>query len=145
MPASNWEKSSLTSMSRPRPVTLLTAGVLTFSVLQFAGLAAWFTLPDLPASIPMGYLFFKNLLWGSIGLIAAMALFFRRSWAPRFTCIAAIAFTAWMWIDRLLLQRSDYARSSFAFTFGAVTLSFLILIWILSRPSVQQYYEEHDE
>jgi len=124
---------------------LLAAGVLTFSVIQIAGLAAWFALPDLPASIPIGYLFFKNSLWGCIGLIAAIALLIRRSWAPRFTCIATFAFGAWMWVDRLLLQRSDYARSSFVYNFGAMTLSFLLLVWILSRPTVRQYYEEQNE
>jgi len=113
--------------------------------MQFAGLTAWFTLPDLPTSVPKGYLFLKNGFWGSAGLITAMALFFRRSWAPKLTYIGAIAYSAWLGIDRLLLQRSDYARSSFPFTFGAMTLCFLIMIWILSRSSVRQYYEEQNE
>ncbi|MCK4741317.1 MAG: hypothetical protein KAS80_03445 [Anaerolineales bacterium] len=135
----------MTSKNRPRPVTWLAVGVLTFSVMQFAGLTAWFTLPDLPTSVPKGYLFMKNGFWGSVGLIAAMALFFGRNWAPKLTYIGAIAYAAWLWIDRLLLQRSDYASSSFPFTFGAMTLCFLIVIWILSRPSVHQYYEEQNE
>lgn len=113
--------------------------------MQFAGLTAWFTLPDLPASVPKSYLFLKNSFWGGVGLIAAMALFFRRIWAPKLTYIGAIAYAIWLWIDRLLLQRSDYAGSSFPFTFGAMTLCFLITIWILSRPSVRQYYEEQNE
>ncbi len=113
--------------------------------MQFAGLTAWFTLPDLPASVPEGYLLLKNGLWGSASLAAAMALFFRRSWAPKLMFIGAIVYAAWLWIDRLLLQRSDYARSSFPFTFGAMTLCFLIVIWILSRSSVRQYYEEQNE
>lgn len=139
---SSWEKSSLTSKNRPRPVTWLAAGVLTFSVMQFAGLTAWFTLPDIPISVPKGYLLLKNSFWGSVGLIAAVAIFFRCSWAPKFTYIGAIAYAAWMGIDRLLLQRSEFAKSSFPFTFGVITLCFLIVILILSRPSVRQYYEE---
>lgn len=114
-------------------------------MMQFAGLVAWFTLPDLPASVPEGYLFLKNGFWGSVGLIAAMALFFHRSWAPKLTYIGAIAYAIWLWIDRLLLQRSNYASSSFPFTFGAMTLCFLIVVLILSRPSVRQYYEEQNE
>ncbi|MGB2896785.1 MAG: hypothetical protein WBB65_11555 [Anaerolineales bacterium] len=135
----------MTSKNRPRSVTWLAAGVLTFSVMQFAGLVAWFTLPDLPANVPKGYLLLKNGLWGSASLVAAMALFFRRNWAPKLMCTGAIVYGAWLWIDRLLLQRSDYARSSFPFTFGAMTLCFLIVIWILSRSSVRQYYEEQNE
>jgi hypothetical protein len=119
--------------------------VLTFSVIQFAGLTAWFTLPDLPASVPKGYLFLKNGFWGSVSLICAMALFFRRLWAPKLMYIGAIAYAAWLWVDRLLLQRSDYASSSFPFTFGAMSLCFLIVIWILSRPLVRTYYEEQNE
>jgi hypothetical protein len=119
--------------------------VLTFSVIQFAGLTAWFTLPDLPISVPKGYLLLKNGFWGSVGLIAAMALFFRCSWAPKLTYIGAIAYAVWLWIDRSLLQQSDFANSSFPFTFGVMTLCFLIVIWILSRPSVRQYYEEQNE
>jgi len=87
----------------------------------------------------------KNGFWGSVGLIAAMALFFRCSWAPKLTYIGAIAYASWLGIDRLLLQRSDFSRSSFPFTFGIMTLCFLIVIWILSRPSVRQYYEEQNE
>jgi len=113
--------------------------------MQFAGLTAWFTLPDVPITVPKGYLFLKNGFWGSAGLIAAMALFFRRSWAPKLTYIGAIAYAAWLWIDRLLLQRSSFASSSFPFTFGAMTLCFLIVILILSRPSVRQYYEEQNK
>ncbi len=113
--------------------------------MQFVGLAAWFTLPDIPISVPKGYLLLKNVLWGSVGLIAATALFFRCSWAPKLTYIGAIAYAAWLWIDRLLLQQSDFASSSFPFTFGAMTLCFLIVVWILSRPSVRQYYEEQNE
>jgi hypothetical protein len=87
----------------------------------------------------------KNGFWGSVGLIAAMALFFRCSWAPKLTYIGAIAYAVWLWIDRSLLQQSDFANSSFPFTFGVMTLCFLIVIWILSRPSVRQYYEEQNE
>ncbi|MBE9479511.1 MAG: hypothetical protein IMY80_06050 [Chloroflexi bacterium] len=111
-------------------------------MMQFAGLTAWVTLPDIPISVPKSYLLLKNVLWGSVSLIAAVALFFRCRWAPKLTYIGAIAYAVWLWIDRLLLQRSDFASSSFPFTFGAMTLCFLIVIWILSRPSVRQYYEE---
>jgi hypothetical protein len=113
--------------------------------MQFSGLTAWFTLPDLPASVPKGYLFVKSGFWGCVGLIAAMALFFRCSWAPKLTYIGATAYAVWLWIDRLLLQRSSFASSSFPFTFGAMTLCFLIVILILSRPSVRQYYEEQNK
>ncbi|MES0338743.1 MAG: hypothetical protein ABUK16_01965 [Anaerolineales bacterium] len=132
----------MTSKSRPRPVTWLAAGVLTFSVMQLAGITAWVTLPDIPISVPKGYLLLKNGFWGSVGLIAAVALFFRCSWAPKLTYIGAIAYAGWLGIDRLLLQRSEFAKSSFPFTFGVITLCSLIVIWILSRPSVRQYYEE---
>ena len=110
--------------------------------MQFIGLTAWFTLPDIPISVPKGYLLLKNGFWGSVGLIAAVALFFRCSWAPKLTYIGAIAYAGWLGIDRLLLQRSEFAKSSFPFTFGVITLCSLIVIWILSRPSVRQYYEE---
>lgn len=110
--------------------------------MQFVGIAAWFTLPDIPISVPKGYLLLKNVFWGSVSLIAAVALFIRCSWAPKLTYIGAIAYAAWLAIDHLLFQRSDFASSSFPFTFGAMTLCFLIVIWVLTRPSVRRYYEE---
>jgi len=144
-PGSNLEKSSLISKNRPRLVTWLAAGVLTFSVMHIAGFTVWFALPDLPISVPKSYLFLKNGFWGSVGLTCAVALFFGHSCAPKLTYFGAVAYAAWLSIDRLLLQQSDYATSSFPFAIGAVTLCLLLAIWILSRPSVRQYYEEQNE
>ena len=130
------------SNRRPGLLTVLCLVLLAFSVIHFAGLVASFRLPELSLPFPDWYLLLRNGLWGLSGLIAAGGLFFSRSWAPSFTQWAGFAFGLWYWSDRLLLARSDYAKRSWPAAAGLTLLAVLWLLWILKRPSIQDFFWE---
>jgi len=132
----------LPSNHRPGLLTVLCLVLLAFSVIHFAGLVASFRLPELSLPFPDWYLLLRNGLWGLSGLIAAGGLFFSRSWAPSFTQWAGLAFVLWYWCDRLLLARSDYAKRSWPAAVVVTLLAVLWLLWILKRPSIQDFFRE---
>ena len=132
----------MSSNRRPWLLTILCLALLAFSVIHVAGLVASFRLPELSLPFPDWYLLLRNGLWGLSGLIAAGGLFFSRSWALSFTQWAGVAFAIWYWSDRLLLARSDYAKRSWPAAAAVTLLAGLWLLWILKRPSIQDYFRE---
>ena len=132
----------LPSKRRPRLLTALCLVLLAFSVIHVAGFVASFRLPELSLPFPDWYLLLRNGLWGLSGLIAAGGLFFSRSWAPSFTQWAGLAFVIWYWSDRLLLARSDYAKRSWPAAATITLLVGLCILWILKRPSIQDFFRE---
>ena len=130
------------SNHRPGLLIVLCFVLLAFSVIHLAGLAASFRLPELSLPFPDWYLLLRNGLWGLGGLIAAGGLFFSRSWALSFTQWAGVAFAIWYWSDRLFLARSDYAKHSWPAAATITLLAGLCILWILKRPSVQDFFRE---
>lgn len=143
MLANRWEKSPLLSNRRPKLVIVLCLGILLFSAVHLSGLLASFRLPELRLPFPVWYFVLRNGIWTLIGLVAAGALFFGRSWALSFTSYGALAFVFWYWIDRLIFTQSDYADRSWPAT-AVVTLILLSsLFWILRRPSLRYFLSEN--
>ncbi len=129
---------------RPALVTWLSLGVLILAVVYWAGFAAGFSLPELPLAVPAIYLLIRNAAWGTWGLVAALSAFFGKPWAPRLISWGGLAYLAWFWADRLLLTRSEYARSS-APQAAILTVSGAVAVaFALRRSSVRRYFRESD-
>ena len=111
--------------------------------MALSGLVAWFSLPDLPYSVPPSYLFVRNSLWGAWGILAAFGAFFGKTWAPRLIGWGGSAIVVWYWVDRLFLAQSDYSRSNWPISAIVTVLIMASVGWVLSRPVVRSYFQEN--
>ena len=127
---------------RPALVTWLSLGVLTVAAVALSGLGAWFSLPDLPYSVPLEYLFLRNLLWGIWGAIGAFGAFVGRKWAPRWIQWGGLAVAGWYWADRLLLAQSNYIRNTWPLAGLFTLVAVLVGAWIFRQPAVRTFFEE---
>jgi len=128
---------------RPAHVTWLSLGVITIAVVALSGLAAWFSLPDLPYAVPPVYLLIRNGFWGTWGLVAAFGAFFGRPWAPRLILWGGLVLVIWYWVDRIFLAQSDYSRANWPPTAVLTVLAIAFVGWVLSRPVVRAYFVEN--
>jgi len=128
---------------RPAHVTWLSLGVITVAVVALSGLVAWFSLPDLPYTVPPAYLLIRNGLWGAWGLLAALGAFIGRSWAPRMIRWGGLAVLIWYWADRIFLARSEYSRANWSTTAVLTVMAIAFAGWVLSRRIVRTYFQEN--
>lgn len=143
-------------MKRKRPfsVTLLALAVLTFAgfhlVRLVQALSKWDFLTEwLPFS--PAYLALTGLVWILILVPLSAGLWFGWRWAPRLMGLAASAYIAYFWLDRLI--RTGYLSTN-AGSFQLFPVRFwivltvgvgLILAWIFTRPATKQFFGEQHE
>lgn len=118
-------------------------GVLTFSAIQFWGLIASLSLPELPLSVPAWYLGLRNFIWGAVALVVAIGLFVGQSWALKGLRWGGVAGVVWFGADRLFWARSDYMRRVLPFSLILSTLLLVAIFWVISRPSVRDFFLEN--
>jgi hypothetical protein len=106
------------------------------------GLKAGLSLPDLKLSVPRGYLFLKNGVWGLAGVFTAAALFFGWSRALQWTRGVVLLIGMWYWIDRVTWMHSDFTHRSWPVAALITLLMISVTFWVTSRKSVQAYYRE---
>ena len=128
---------------RPPHVTWLSLGVITVAIVALSGLVAWFSLPDLPYSVPPIYLLIRNGLWGAWGVLGAWGAFFGKAWAPRLILWGGSVIVIWYWVDRLFLAQSDYSRANWPMSAIVTVLVIASAGWVLSRPVVRIYFQEN--
>jgi hypothetical protein len=133
----------LKSNPRPKIVTWLAVIVLIFSAGQFAGIVAWFSLPELSLTVPRSYLLGKNLVWASISLVAGASLFLRWKWAIALTTWGAIAYAAFVIFDLFVLRSSEFALQARNFNLVATLVILSIILWAANRPNVQSYFRRN--
>jgi hypothetical protein len=109
----------------------------------FSGLIVGLRLPDLPFSVPRGYLVIRNALWGLVCMIGAAALFSGRAWAPRLVRLFALGLTIWYWVDRLIWSETLFDRQTRPISALLTLLILGLLFGILNRPSVRAYFGEN--
>ncbi len=69
-------------------------------------------LPDLPMTVPWGYLVAMGAFWGLVLSACGVVLWQRRPWARWTTLAAATIYQAHVWLNHLLFDASDYARQT---------------------------------
>lgn len=101
-------------------------------------------LPDLPMSVPAGYLAISGAVWGLTAAVAGLGLLLGKPWSVRMVRWGIPAFLLWYWIDRLLFARSDYAARSWPFALILSTVGLGWYILALRRQSFRKYFEENN-
>ena len=127
---------------RPLGVTLLAAGVLTFSVLNLTSLVV--TLQDwqfwqvwLP--IPAVYLAISGGVWFLTWTPLAWGIWKGKAWAGRFTPVVALCYAIYTWLDRLLLKTAaDNPNTVFAV--GLTVLLLIFTYWNTQHGKAQAYF-----
>lgn len=117
-----------------------------FTVLQilrvWAAISSWDVLSRLPLQASPVYLLGSGLVWGAAGGGLLYGLALRRAWAPRAARWAGLTYTAFFWIDRLLLQTRGPHNSTWMFAAGLGLLMLASLFAILASPDAKAYYDE---
>jgi len=98
--------------------------------------------PDLPLSVPRGYLPVTGAVWGVGWIGAAVALFTRRRWARRVLILCGVGFLIWYWADRLLFVRSEHALRTLPFSLALTAVGTALVLLALRQPSVRRYFGE---
>ena len=129
---------------RPKSVTLLALGVLSFTGIylwRFAqSIVQWDFLNSLPLQVPPAYLGISGLFWALVGAVLAWGLWRGHSWAPRLAKIAAIVLIIYLVIDRIFLATGSLVGTNLLFR-GVLTLMLVGLVfWILSRAEAKAYF-----
>ena len=127
---------------RPRLVTTLTAGVLTFSAIHALRLVGALSMPPLPTTLPPLYFSISGAAWATLGLWLSYGLWRGRRWALRLLLPASLAYAAWHWLDRLAFSPSDYTRASWPAALGMTALWIGLILIIIHRRPVRHYFEE---
>lgn len=130
---------------RPWVVTFISLLVLTFSIVQLAGLSVWFRLPELELTIPGWYLPGRSLVLAAGALVGAVGLFMGKTWSARYLQALSVVYLVWFWVDRLLIRSSPIARMALPFYGTLVSLGTLLLLWLLGWERVKAYVEEFVE
>lgn len=122
--------------ARPwRPVILIALVIvlLFFSALSWARFGLAFAngnFYNLETGLPLSiYLAVSGAVWGVTSLAAAIGNWYRKSWALLLTGIGAVAFTAWFWVERLLLKRTSLATINWLYD---AIFNLIVLVFILS-------------
>jgi len=135
-------------MRRPRIVTFLVALVFLLGLLQWLRAGTLFVrrdfLAQLNLSISLPYAIGSAAIWGGVLVAASFGLWRLKRWGWWLALGAVSLAQAQQWFDRLVFDRSDYARLSRGFALGT-TLLILALIWGgLGWPSIRKRFEIGD-
>jgi hypothetical protein len=83
-----------------------------------------------PGSIYIGV---TGATWALTGMVISWGILRGQSWSVRGLRIAAVAYSAWTWIDRLLLQPRGAANWIFAAALTVLLLAFTLATTLESR------------
>lgn len=133
-------------MRRPRSVTLVAlalAGLAAANLLGvITGVQRYTVLRDLPLSVSPAYLIFSSAVWTLAFGLLAWGLWRCKHWARLGAPPALALYLAVVWIERLVLGRSDFVRASapYYLTLHLVSLAFVSVT--LLRRKVRQAFSD---
>lgn len=124
-------------------VVVLTLALIGLGNLGRAALALHYAraLPDLPLTVPWVYLAGMGAFWGVAMMACAVGLYRRRPWSQKAALAVATLYQAYVWLNHLLFDASDYARQTRPRDLVLSAL-FLALVWgTLHLPGVHKIPE----
>lgn len=87
----------------------------------------------LPDTVPVMYLAVSGLSWCILSIPALVGILWRKAWSGRYIRITATMILFWIWIERIVLTRSEYAQRTRPFFLLASLAIYLMLQLLLSR------------
>jgi hypothetical protein len=125
---------------RPFGVTLFALLVLIVAGVNFTRLILavrnWDFLASLLPFSPL-YLVITGLIWSAGGLVLTWGLWRGSAWAPRWTMVAMLIYSVYIWYDRLVMPGYQSRNQNWPFVLSVNLLlllaGFLILTHLKSR------------
>ena len=144
MPEADPAQSETQSRRRPFGVTLLSGLVLTFAAINLVrmsqALIRWQFLEDLLPFAPI-YLVITGLVWGVLGLITAVTIFWGWKRSPYLAAGLFFGYSVYYWMDRIFLPGYPGKNGSWPFLLLINCGLGLWGSWILTRPKARKYFE----
>jgi hypothetical protein len=134
-------------MRRPKSVLVLVVVLLGFAAFNLLGAAngaqQYIFVSRLWLGVPPAYLIAGDALWAIVFAGLAAGLWFLKGWARRGALIAMPLYFAHGWFDRLVLSRSDYARTPLGWALMWTALWIGLVGGILWREKIRESFRQH--
>ena len=131
---------------RPWIILLPALGFLLFAIRGFqrfgGALASWELLQRVGMRPGPGYLALTGAVYGLSGLAVALGLWFGWRKAGRLGRGLAFFYTAWYWIDKMLIRQNEASRTNWPFMLIVSLLLLGVALGSLYLPAVRHYLGE---
>ncbi len=125
--------------SRWLSLTLLALVLLGLAVYNALGVVSGATgyafLRQLPLDVPAAYLIAGHAAWAIIWGWLAWGLWRMRHWARWGVLVAAVAYLAHGWLNRLIWGYSDYAAETAPWSLVVGLLAVVLTAWLVGRSA----------
>jgi hypothetical protein len=127
-------------------VTLLALALAGLAGVNLLGVVTaiqrYTVLRTLPLSVSPAYLVFSSAVWTLVFGLLAVGLWRCKHWARLGAPLALTVYVAVVWVERLVLGRSDFVRETVPY-YLALHLTGLVLVWgVLLRRKVRQAFSD---
>jgi hypothetical protein len=128
---------------RPFAVSILVVLVLFFTTINgvrsYSAINSWELIIDLVPRNLLIYIIASGFIWGVVGLLLSVGIFFRKKWSLIIMRIAVPLYLLYFWIDRLFIAEHDYIYARWQFYLGLTVLILVFYFWILRREKTKKY------
>lgn len=132
----------------PLRITLVLWLVLTSAVWNlmrvWGGLALRAGIQEYAAWPGPAYVIITGGLWALCGLVIVASFWRRAAWADKALLFGALAYTAWLWLDRLVVQPRLPGNWPFSLLTNAVLLAFTAVVALDPRNRYHLGKEAHE-
>ena len=117
-------------------LAIVLLGLAAFNGLgAVSGVTRFAFLQQLPLDVPAGYLIAGHAVWAIVWGWLAWGLWRVRRWARWSVLVAAMAYLAHGWLNRLVWGYSDYAVETAPWSLGAGLLAVALTAWLVGRAA----------
>jgi hypothetical protein len=110
----------------------------------WGGLEFWGAIQEYAAWPGPVYVIVTGGLWAVCGLVILASFWRRAAWADKALLITALAYAAWLWLDRLLVQPRLPGNWRFLVLANAAALLFTVLVALDPRNRYYLGREAHE-
>ena len=142
-------KNQIMKHKRPKNVTWLTVGVLSFVAINITRCATAVTQWDFLSSLPLSgsplYLAATGLIWAIIGLPIIWGLWVGKGWTPRVIKVYVVLYAIYYWLERWLIKSNPIMNTCWATAAIITTILIILVFWITLHPSARKFFGEYNE
>ena len=135
--------SIISSVKRPKSVTLLALSVISIVAINMLGFINMIlTLSFLSSFLPFSpvWIGLIRLFWTITGVIIFFGLWFGKKWAPIVTRAVTILFVMYIWIDRFVLANYSGRNNNLLFMGVLSVFMISIVFWILNMDGARLFF-----